>query len=125
MSAEDAIARAKRYLETAELLINEGDYASSVSRSYYAMFYVTRALLERSGSKPNTHSGLRNQFGLHFVKEGPLSEQFAQMLNDAEEMRTMADYSNEFVLTIEDAQMTFRDAEAFVDRMSVLLRDES
>lgn len=124
MSTEDAIARAKRYLKTAELLIDEGDYASSVSRSYYAMFYVARALLERSGSEPGTHSGLRNQFGLHFVKEGPLPEQFAQMLNDAEEMRTMADYSDEFVLTIEDAQTTFRDAEAFVERMSELLHEE-
>jgi len=33
MSAEDAVARAERYLETAEMLIEEGDYESSVSRS--------------------------------------------------------------------------------------------
>lgn len=125
MSAENAIARAKRYLKTAELLINEGDYASSVSRPYYAMFYVARALLERSGSEPGTHSGLQISSGFIFAKEGPLSEQFAQMLNDAEEMRTMADYSNELVLTIEDAQTTFRDAKVFVERMSVLLRDAS
>jgi len=124
MSAEDAIARAERYLKTADMLIEDGDYASSVSRSYYAMFFVARALLRQVGTEPQTHSGIRNQFGLHFVKEGPLSERFAGMLNDAEEMRTLADYAEEFVLTEENARATLRDAEDFVERMSGLLRDE-
>jgi uncharacterized protein (UPF0332 family) len=123
MSTETAMARAERYLRTADILIDEGDYASSVSRSYYAMFYVARALLKQVGSAPETHSGLRNQFGLHFVKDGPLAERFARMLNDAEDMRTMADYAEDFVLTEDDARVTLRDAEAFVERMSVLLQD--
>jgi uncharacterized protein (UPF0332 family) len=125
MSTEDAIARAERYLKTADMLIEDGDYESSVSRSYYAMFFVARALLRQVGSDPQTHSGIRNQFGLHFVKEGPLAERFAGMLNDTEEMRTLADYAEEFVLTKRDAQATRKDAEAFVDRVSTLLNDES
>ena len=125
MSATDAIARTERYLRTAKMLIDDGDYASLVSRSHYAMFYVTRALLRRAGSEPQTHSGLRNQFGLHFVKEGPLSERFAGMLNDAEEMRTLADYAEEFVITEDDTRRTLRDAETFVGRIRELLRDDS
>lgn len=123
MSAPDAIARAERYLRTAELLVEDGDYASSVSRSYYAMFYVARALLREKDSTPKTHSGLRNQFGLHFVKEGSLPERFAQMLNDAEELRTLAEYAEEFVITRDDAEATLRDAEEFVERASALLQD--
>jgi len=125
MSAEDAVVRAERYLKTADMLIEDGDYESSVSRSYYAMFFVARALLRQAESEPQTHSGIRNQFGLHFVKEGPLSERFAGMLNDAEEMRTLADYAEDFVLTEDDARTTLRDAEEFVARMSGLLYDES
>ena len=124
MSAEDAVVRAERYLKTADMLIEDGDYESSVSRSYYA-FFVARALLRQAESEPQTHSGIRNQFGLHFVKEGPLSERFAGMLNDAEEMRTLADYAEDFVLTEDDARTTLRDAEEFVARMSGLLYDES
>lgn len=122
MSTSDAIARAERYLRTAHLLVEDGDYASSVSRSYYAMFYVARALLRERNSLPKTHSGLRNQFELHFVKEGPLSQRFAQMLNDAEEMRTLAEYAEEFVITRGDAKATLRDAEEFVERGSTLLQ---
>jgi uncharacterized protein (UPF0332 family) len=39
------IERAKKYLRSAELLINEGDYESSVSRTYYAMLYAAQAML--------------------------------------------------------------------------------
>jgi len=36
------IERAKKYLSSAALLINAGDYESSVSRTYYAMFMRPR-----------------------------------------------------------------------------------
>ena len=34
------IERAKKYLRSAEVLLGEGDYESSVSRTYYAMFIL-------------------------------------------------------------------------------------
>ena len=123
MSTDDAIERARRYLDTAALLIEEGDFESSVSRAYYAMFYVARALLEQDGITPKTHSGLRNQFGLHFIKTGNLPERFAAMLNDAEELRTLAEYAEERVISREDAKTTLHDAEAFVDPLSQRLHD--
>ncbi|RLE00840.1 MAG: hypothetical protein DRI99_07180 [Candidatus Aminicenantes bacterium] len=32
--------RARKYIKSAKLLLKEGDYESSVSRAYYAMFFV-------------------------------------------------------------------------------------
>jgi len=46
------------------------------------------------------------------------------VLNDTEEVRTLADYAEKFALT-EEARTTLRDAEAFVERTSELLHDES
>ncbi|MDX1489271.1 MAG: HEPN domain-containing protein, partial [Acidiferrobacterales bacterium] len=60
-----AVARARKYLQTAQRDIDHGDYESSVSRAYYAMFYVTRALLQQEQIEARTHSGIINQFGLH------------------------------------------------------------
>lgn len=121
MSAEDAIQRARRYLDTADLLIDEGDFESCVSRAYYAMFYVARAVLKKKGTTPKTHGGLRNQFGLYFIKTGDLPERFADMLNNAEELQAFAEYAEERVITRDDAESTLRDAEEFVERISRLL----
>jgi uncharacterized protein (UPF0332 family) len=108
MSADDAIQRAHRYLDTAVLVLEEGDFESCVSRAYYAMFYVARALLSQEGITAKTHSGLRNQFGLHFIKTGDLPKRFADRLNDAEELRALAEYAEERVITQEDAEATLR-----------------
>lgn len=45
------------------------------------------------------------------------------MLNDAEELRALAEYAEERVITEEDAESTLRDADVFVDRVSEMLRD--
>ena len=39
------IVKARRYLKSAKLLLEDGDYESSISRSYYAMFYCAEAVL--------------------------------------------------------------------------------
>lgn len=72
MTAEDAIRRAERYLDTAALVREDGDLETCVSRAYYAIFYVAREWLQRVDVETGTHQGLINQFGLHVVKEGPL-----------------------------------------------------
>jgi uncharacterized protein len=46
---ESLLKRADRYLLSSALLIKEGDYESSISRTYYAMFFAAQAvLLERN-----------------------------------------------------------------------------
>ncbi|MEF8795445.1 MAG: hypothetical protein V5A22_12535 [Salinivenus sp.] len=44
-------------------------------------------------------------------------------MNDAEELRTLAEYAEEFVITKDDAKATLQDAEEFVEQASPLLRD--
>ena len=39
------IDKAKRYIKSAKLLIEDGDFESAVSRTYYAMFYCAEAAL--------------------------------------------------------------------------------
>lgn len=123
MSAESAIQRARRYLKTAALVMEDGDFETCVSRAYYAMFFVARELLRREDITPNTHQGLINQFGLRFVKAGDLPARFGRMLREAKELREFSEYAEERVLSREEAQVTLRDAEEFVERISGLLED--
>jgi len=51
---EDLIKKAKRFLRTAELALNDGDYDSCVSRCYYAMFFMAEAVLLTKGLKASS-----------------------------------------------------------------------
>lgn len=121
MSAESAHQRAERYLDTAQLVLEAGDYESSVSRSYYAMFYMVRALLNRHGLSAKTHSGTFTLFSLHFVKEGPVPASLARAYQEALDTREFAEYAEEFVITEADATDVLADAEEFVAFLADLL----
>ncbi len=64
------IERAQKYLKSAEILLEEGDYESSVSRTYYAMFYSAQAVLLTKNMSFSSHKGVISAFGEHFVKTG-------------------------------------------------------
>ena len=43
------VQKAKRYIKSAKILLNDGDFESCVSRIYYAMFYCAEAALLTKG----------------------------------------------------------------------------
>jgi len=51
------VERAKMYLKSVEILLEEGDYESSVSRTYYAMFLEQ---VMRINIKADTRIGIIN-----------------------------------------------------------------
>ncbi len=67
MSVESLLGRAEKYLQTAAILLKTGDYASSISRSFYAMLFATRAALRTRELDPSTHKGVFTLFNEHFL----------------------------------------------------------
>jgi len=65
---DSLIKRAKRYIKSAELLLNDKDYEFSVSRTYYAMFYAAQAALLTKNLSFSSHKGVISAFGKHFIK---------------------------------------------------------
>ncbi len=121
MSADAALVRARKYLKTASLAFQEEDYESCVSRAF-AMFYVTRALTRQKGIGARTHSGIINQFNLHFIKTGDLPVEMAEALGAAFNLRQLAEYADDLIIPREEAEATLRDAESFVTRVEPMLR---
>jgi uncharacterized protein (UPF0332 family) len=118
MSVESSFERAEQYLTSADLLLDVQDYASVVSRSFYAMFFVARALLKEEDVTPKTHAGMVNQFGLRFVKSGDVPAEHGRAFRRAQELRELAEYAEEpGVVTEEDARSTLDDARTFVKAM--------
>ena len=77
------IERAKRYLKSAEMLLEDGDYESSVSRTYYAMFFSAQSMLLTKNISFSSHKGVISAFGEHFVKTEIFPKEMGRELNMA------------------------------------------
>ena len=86
------LARAAESLTAAQLLLGASLYDDAVSRAYYAMFYAAKAALESANIEAHSHSGVINQFGLHFIKPGLLDAQYGRILTQTFQSRQVSDY---------------------------------
>jgi uncharacterized protein (UPF0332 family) len=61
--SEPLLSKAKRYLRSAEVLAEDGDFDSAASRLYFAMFYIAEALLQARGLSFSSHHAVIAAFG--------------------------------------------------------------
>ena len=122
--AHSLIDRARRYVASAELLLREGDYESSVSRAYYAMFFCAEAVLLTEGMSFSSHKGVISAFGQHFVKTGVFSRELGRELNRAFDLRQIADYEFSFVIGEARAAESVTQCSRFLSSISDYLRDK-
>ena len=124
-SNEDLINyRTSRSLETlkeAKILIQNACWNASVNRIYYACYYAVSALLLKTDIGSNSHKGIRQMFGLHFVKKGLVSKNDGRFFSDLYDRRQTGDY-DDFVLYDEEiVKIFFHEAEGFIQRIIVLI----
>ena len=86
------LGKAEESFSAAELLFERGFYGFSASRAYYAMFYVTEALLVSIGQSYSSHGGVIGSFGREFAKTGKFDLKFHRWLIDAQDVRNIGDY---------------------------------
>lgn len=98
------VDKARRSLQAAESLKDQGFYDFAVSRTYYAMFYVAEALLDQAGFSFSSHAGVISAFGQHLARPGKIPVEYHRYLIDAQSQRTRADYELDVNLTQEDAE---------------------
>jgi len=114
--------RAKKYLKSAELLLLEGDYESSVSRTYYAMFYAAEAVLLTKSLSFNSHAGVISGFGEHFVKTGIFPKEMGKAINQAFEKRQLGDYEYTLVISKTEAKEILESGKEFVKEIALFLK---
>lgn len=90
---KDLLQKAGRSIQPAKVLMAEGFPGFAVSRAYYAMFYITQALLEKKGLSFTKHSAVIAVFGKYFIKTGIIQPEYHRYLIDAMEARHEGDYS--------------------------------
>lgn len=119
---QSLIARAKKYLESADVLMVHGDFDSAASRVYYAMYYAVQAVLLTKGLTVSSHRGLFAVFGEHFVKSGVFPRQMGKELSRAFEKRQLGDYEHGFIITQDEASDLIERSSEFIDRIEAYLK---
>jgi len=117
---EASLGRAEKALKSAKLLEENGELEDAVSRAYYAMFHATRALLFSKGVNAKTHKGAISLFGEKIVKQGIMSEEYADMLRKAFDLRQRSDYEIYAETSVELVKEVIKNAEQFIERVKEL-----
>jgi uncharacterized protein (UPF0332 family) len=117
------IIKAQRYLKSADLLLQDGDYESSVSRTYYAMFYSAEAALLTRSLTFSSHKSVIAAFGGQFIKAGVFPKEFGRELNRAFEKRQLGDYESTSAVSAEDARELLVHAREFCSAIKQWVKD--
>jgi len=121
----ELVSKAERSVVAARRLLETGDYDFAVSRAYYAMFYVARALLLTRDVRRSKHSGVLAAFASEFVRSGELPAELFGLLRNGFEDRGESDYG---LATISEDQARLgidgahRFVRAVVERLAPILR---
>lgn len=118
------VKRAQQYLRSAAILLRDRDYESSVSRTYYAMFYCAQAALLTKNLSFSSHKGVISAFGQFFIKAGTFPKKMAKELARAFEKKQIADYEYTFVISIDEAAELLESGKRFVSTIAHWLKEE-
>jgi uncharacterized protein (UPF0332 family) len=88
------IQRARETFNEVQIHIENELWNTSVNRLYYACYYAVIALLIDKELQPQTHNGVRQMFGLHFVKTGIIDSSAGKFFSDIFDMRQTGDYDD-------------------------------
>jgi len=88
------IETAHKTFDAAKMLADNEFWNSSVNRLYYSVFYAVNALLVLNEIKTNTHSSVKSQFSLHFIKSGKIDKKYGKLLSKLFDWRQKGDYDN-------------------------------
>lgn len=101
---------AEEKLTASKLLLENGHYKDSISRSYYTIFSAIRALLANDGVDFSKHTGVISYFNKEYIKTGIFGVKFSKYLQSAFQTRNSSDYDDFYIATREQAEEQYQHA---------------
>ena len=108
-------------IKSAEHALNGGFCRDSISRSYYAVLDISKALLLKNNLVAKTHAGAITLFSLHFVKKNLVSPKYGRIFNKVAQARIEADYELLKKVSKESAEKILMEAKDFVSEVGKLI----
>lgn len=82
---------------------------------YYACFHAVSALLIKNLIEAHTHAGVRQAFGLNFVKKGIVSNEDARIFSRIYNKRQTSDYDDFKDISMPEANQLYPEVSNFVN----------
>lgn len=108
---------AHKTFDAAKILGENGFYNSAINRLYYAAYYAVNALLVKNNINAQTHSGLKNQFSLLFIKTRKLETKYGQLFSELFDWRQKGDYGNMFDFDKETVKSLYEPVKEFINEI--------
>ncbi|MEX0598757.1 MAG: HEPN domain-containing protein [Candidatus Paceibacterota bacterium] len=115
------IQRANETLPEAQMLIKNGFFNAAINRLYYACYYSVNALLINQRITAQTHAGVKQMFGLHFIVTGKLPSKLGRFYNQLFNDRITGDYDDFVSFNKEMLDEIYPNAEDFVNQVSAFI----
>lgn len=115
------IDKANRSLEASKRMVEAGDYDFAVSRAYYALFYVSEALLLKKGKSFSKHAAVISGLYEEYIKTGELPKEFHKTLHRAFDLRQQGDYLSSVEIPEDVARQLVKDIEVHLDHALKIL----
>ena len=100
---KNAVAKAEDSFNDAKLLLSHERYSAAINRCYYAVYYLSNAMLLEKEIHVKMHSGVIRKFSEIFEK------------------RQVADYDMEYHIHFDEAEQTLKDAREFIDTIKEIV----
>ena len=107
-----------------QLLYDNQKFRDCVSRVYYSMFYIAKALLCNIEIPAHKHRGVIDQFNIYYIKTKKIDHKFYLRYVRAFEDRLNADYQILEPILKELAKQRLQDAKEFRDEIARILKKE-
>jgi len=96
------LEKAEEAFQAATLLVANSQWNAAINRLYYAAFYAVTGLLVQNNIETKSHSGVKTQFFMLFVKPGTIPLEMGKLYSDLFDWRQKGDYGDFFDFSEED-----------------------
>ena len=123
--AKYRIASAQKTLDAARVLADHGYWNSALNRLYYAAFYAVNALLVVNNIKTKSHSAVKSQLSLYFVRTGKLDKTHGKLFAQLFDLCQKGDYENLVEYGPDDVKPLFEPVEEMISAIENEMQKDS
>jgi uncharacterized protein (UPF0332 family) len=116
--------RAKETIAEAKVISANGFYNTALNRLYYACYYAVIALLVKNQLPTQTHAGVKQMLGLHFISTNRLHKEYGRFYSQLFNDRISSDYDDFITFDKESIEELTPKAEEFVTVIEALVVNE-